>query len=85
LVVGGGAPTGGIAEMVEHGRNGLAVPLANGHVFAGQVERMLQEPALRKELAEDRFRHVAWMQCPGRVAAASAKAYSGAIYAVGSI
>ena len=75
--------TGGIAEMVEHGRNGLAVPLANVDEFAGQIERLILDPGLRRELADEGFEYVSSVHGPQRVAAGLVGIYFEALHAVG--
>ena len=39
---------GGLAELIEDGRNGLLVPPRDPAALAGAVERLLQSPALRR-------------------------------------
>ena len=44
--------TGGIAEVIEHGRSGLLVPSGDHLAFASAVGRAIAEPALRASLGD---------------------------------
>ncbi|MCB0108765.1 MAG: glycosyltransferase family 4 protein [Caldilineaceae bacterium] len=47
-----GAATGGTAEVIHEGENGLLFPAADATALARQIRRLLADPALCKTLAE---------------------------------
>jgi glycosyltransferase involved in cell wall biosynthesis len=46
-----GTDVGGVAEQIEHGKNGLLVPPENPIALADALETLITNPALRSELA----------------------------------
>ncbi|WNQ09706.1 glycosyltransferase family 4 protein [Paenibacillus aurantius] len=46
-----GTNVGGIAEQIENGRNGLLVPPGDAHALAGVLEKLMQDPSYRYNLA----------------------------------
>ncbi|GIQ71296.1 glycosyltransferase family 1 protein [Xylanibacillus composti] len=46
-----GTDVGGISEQIEHGKNGLLVPVDDVDALAGALERLLEDPQYRHELA----------------------------------
>ncbi len=47
---------GGIPEVLTHGRNGLLVPAANANALASSMDRMADDPKLRRKLVEGGIR-----------------------------
>jgi glycosyltransferase involved in cell wall biosynthesis len=47
-----GAATGGTAEIIRHGENGLLFPAADTGALAAQIRRLLADPDLCQRLAE---------------------------------
>lgn len=47
-----GSATGGTAETIVHGENGLLFEAGNADALAGQIALLLEQPALRRTLAE---------------------------------
>ena len=43
---------GGIPEIIEHGTHGLLVPPANPMALAAAIRRLVEDPALRRDLGE---------------------------------
>jgi glycosyltransferase involved in cell wall biosynthesis len=43
---------GGIPEMIDHEVNGLLAPVGDGAALAAAVDRLLDDPALARRLAE---------------------------------
>ena len=43
---------GGIPEIIEHGMHGLLVPPANPMALAAAIRRLVEDPALRRDLGE---------------------------------
>ncbi|TBL81380.1 glycosyltransferase family 4 protein [Paenibacillus thalictri] len=50
-----GTNVGGIAEQIEHGQNGLLVPVDDAHALAGALEKVMSDPQYRYNLSR-----VAW-------------------------
>ena len=50
--------TGGTPEIIEHGRNGWMVPLRNDDALTAGIVKLIEEPALRAQLAENGREHV---------------------------
>ncbi|MFT3812147.1 MAG: glycosyltransferase family 4 protein [Acidovorax sp.] len=69
---------GGIAEVVQHERNGLSAPPGQVDELARQAERLLLEPELREELARAGLRYVSSVHNPATVAAALVDTYEAA-------
>ena len=69
---------GGIAEVVQHERNGLCAPPGDVEELARQAERLLLEPELREELARAGLRYVTSVHHPATVAAALVDTYEAA-------
>ncbi|HWN19989.1 MAG TPA: glycosyltransferase [Gemmatimonadales bacterium] len=46
-----GSATGGIPDLVEHGRNGLLVPSGDVQALAGAIRYLANDPELRTEMA----------------------------------
>lgn len=53
------AASGGIPEIIEHGRNGWLIPPGNEPALAGAVVHLISQPALTAELVERGGIHVA--------------------------
>jgi glycosyltransferase involved in cell wall biosynthesis len=51
-----GTTVGGITEIIRDGENGLLVPPENADALAAAMRRMIEEPALRQQLAETGYR-----------------------------
>jgi hypothetical protein len=54
-----GARVGGIAEIVVDGKTGLLVPPEDPAALAVAIERLVTDAPLRREMAEEAFRHAA--------------------------
>jgi hypothetical protein len=48
-----GTNTGGTMELIEEGRTGLTYEPGNAHQLANQIEKLIQDPVLRRTLAEN--------------------------------
>lgn len=48
-----GAATGGTKEIIRHNENGLLFPAADAASLATQIERLIDDPALRRKLGEN--------------------------------
>jgi glycosyltransferase involved in cell wall biosynthesis len=46
-----GTDVGGIAEQIEHGVNGLLVPVGDAHALSLALEKLIQDPSYRYNLA----------------------------------
>jgi glycosyltransferase involved in cell wall biosynthesis len=50
-----GSRTGGIPELIEHEKNGLLFDCGDWRTMAAQMKQLIQDPALRRRLAEAGF------------------------------
>lgn len=66
---------GGVAEVVQHERNGLCAAPGDVEAFAREVERFLSSPTLRNEMANAGFDYVNSVHNPRRVAEALVQTY----------
>jgi glycosyltransferase involved in cell wall biosynthesis len=46
-----GTDTGGISEQIEHGINGLLVPVDDVHALSDALEQVIVDPSFRYELS----------------------------------
>lgn len=52
-----GTNEGGIAEQIEHGKNGMLVPVGDPMALASTLERMVTDAAYRNLLARNAWEH----------------------------
>lgn len=50
--------TGGLAELIKHGRSGLLVPVNNSGEIYSALKRLVEDPELRQRMGEEGFRLV---------------------------
>lgn len=53
-----GTPTGGTAEIIRDGENGMLFPAGDGHALAERIRQLADDPALRARLGEAGWRTV---------------------------
>lgn len=71
--------TGGIAEMIQHEQNGLAVEPYATDAFASEVERLLMDPELARNIGQAGHDYVSNVHSPQRVALDTLAFYAEAV------
>jgi glycosyltransferase involved in cell wall biosynthesis len=68
--------TGGVPEVVDHGRSGLLSPPGDGNALTDNIRTLLRDPALRERMGEYGRREVERRFTPARLAADVERVYA---------